>query len=163
MFDLEAENYLKVLGLERPIDLRRVLGRAPSRIAIVTTHRLGDMLVTLPAVQAIRDHFGEAKLTMVVSRPQHDLVRSQPFVDAVEELPTEPWGIFDLVQDEDLVLFFRRWDAEQAKQMRPPWYALSTDLLLGPPKPAHLHYLGALPHAGPPSQAAPAVHRAGRS
>ncbi len=148
MFDDEEQKYLNVLGLDQPIDLRESLGGDPRRIVIATTHRLGDMLVTLPAVRAVRDHFPSSELHMMVSRPQLELVQAQPFVDATIELPTEPWVIFDCVQEFDLVLLFRKWLDEPAAEMKPPWYALSTDLLVGPPKPAHSHYLRALKMLG---------------
>jgi glycosyltransferase involved in cell wall biosynthesis/ADP-heptose:LPS heptosyltransferase len=144
VFDTELEDHLTVLGLQAPVDVRQLLGGAPRRIVAVCTHRLGDTLVTLPAVQAVRDHFPKAELDMVVAAGSRDLIAQQPFVDDAHVWPFEEWPIHDLISSYDLALLFRRWELPPHAGGRPLCFSLNTDLLLGPPKLAHLHYLSAL-------------------
>lgn len=54
-----------------------------SRILIVKLSSMGDVVHTLPAAQALRARYPDAHLGWVVERPHAELLRGQPFLDAV--------------------------------------------------------------------------------
>lgn len=139
---IDSNRYLEVLGLQVPLNIRAELGREPKRILCVCTHRLGDMLVTLPAVQAVRDSFPRARITMIVAAEQMALLEGCKFVDRLEPLPLDEWELLSRAKGEDVVFCFRR--SPPAPDTATLWFSFSTDLFLGSPKPAHEHYLEVL-------------------
>lgn len=52
-------------------------------ILVVRTDRIGDVVLTTPAVRAIRQNFPDAQLTMLVAPLTRDLVDGNPDLDAV--------------------------------------------------------------------------------
>jgi len=54
------------------------------RLVAIRTDRLGDVLMNLPALKALRQRFPSAELTLVVQPPLDDLLRGQPGIDAVQ-------------------------------------------------------------------------------
>ncbi|MBI4313967.1 MAG: O-antigen ligase family protein [Candidatus Omnitrophica bacterium] len=57
------------------------------RIAVVRTDRLGDVLMNLPAVAALKERFHRATVHLIVRNPIHELLAKQPFADEVVPLP----------------------------------------------------------------------------
>jgi len=57
----------------------------PSRlkILIVRLDRVGDLIVSLPAVEAVRERFPEAHMAMMVRPYTHSLIESHPMIDEV--------------------------------------------------------------------------------
>jgi ADP-heptose:LPS heptosyltransferase len=59
---------------------------APSdirRIACLMLGEIGDLVVCLPALEALKDHYPDARITFVIRRPLVDLVALNPAVSAV--------------------------------------------------------------------------------
>lgn len=55
----------------------------PKRILIVRTDRIGDVVLTTPAVKALRKHFPDAFIAMLVSPSTQMLVEDDPHLDRV--------------------------------------------------------------------------------
>src|ERR1041385_8669613 len=53
------------------------------RILIIRTDRIGDVILTTPAIEAIRKNFPQAKISILVAEQTQDLVKGNPFVDEV--------------------------------------------------------------------------------
>ncbi|MGH0034315.1 MAG: glycosyltransferase family 9 protein [Myxococcota bacterium] len=66
---------------------RRPAAPAAARILIVRLGALGDVVRTLPAASALRDHYAEAHLAWLVEAKSAGVLRSQPWIDEVLELP----------------------------------------------------------------------------
>ena len=52
-------------------------------ILIVRTDRLGDVILTMPAVRALRQRFPRARIALLLHPSTQDLVEGQPFVDEI--------------------------------------------------------------------------------
>ena len=52
-------------------------------ILVVRTDRLGDVILTLPLLSVLRDHFPNARLTMLLRRYSGDIVRGNPDLDEI--------------------------------------------------------------------------------
>jgi lipopolysaccharide heptosyltransferase II len=57
--------------------------RAPQRILVIRLDRIGDVVLSLPVVQALRTAFPSAHLAMVVPPVARELVATHPALDAV--------------------------------------------------------------------------------
>ena len=55
----------------------------PKRILVVRLDRLGDVILSLPAVQALREHLPHAFIAMMVRPACRDVVEGHPAVDEV--------------------------------------------------------------------------------
>ena len=64
------------------------LSDRPQRILVLRTDRLGELLLTLPAVTALREMSPEAHITLVVQEPYAALMRCAP---AVQDVIAVPW------------------------------------------------------------------------
>lgn len=75
-------------------DRQRFFTERIRRIVAIRTDRLGDLLMNLPALRALRQRFPQATLTVVAQPPMAELLRGQPGLDAVMPyVPTAgPWG-----------------------------------------------------------------------
>jgi heptosyltransferase II len=62
--------------------------KQPRNILLVRNDRVGDLVLTLPAMEALRAHFPQAHLTLLASRYAGPLVTSHPAID--ELLYDEP-------------------------------------------------------------------------
>ncbi len=65
------------------------------RILMVRTDRMGDLLMTLPAVRCVREELPQAELTLLLQRGMRDLLEGHPDLDRILEWnPDEgkPWG-----------------------------------------------------------------------
>ena len=61
--------------------------QAAPRIVIVRPDHLGDVLLTLPAVEGLRKTFPEAHITFITARASVDAARLSPDIDAVIGVP----------------------------------------------------------------------------
>ena len=140
----QRDRYLAVIGIGEPVDVTRILGRDPDRIAVVCTHRLGDTLATLPTIGALRHTFPAASVTMIAATELETLLRPQSGVADFRTLAANDIGIEEQTRDFDLVLLFRSWPGPAIPEDYPLWFSVSTDVLLGRQKFAHVHYLETL-------------------
>jgi lipopolysaccharide heptosyltransferase II len=60
---------------------------AVERILLVRLRRIGDILMTMPAVRALRDRYPQAHMTYVVEEPYRALVEGSPDLDEVAVFP----------------------------------------------------------------------------
>lgn len=58
-----------------------------SNILVIRLSSLGDVLMCMPAVKAIRDHFPDARITWLVEGPVGELLSCQTFIDKVIQFP----------------------------------------------------------------------------
>ncbi len=70
---------------------------AVDRLAVMRCSALGDVVLCEPAVDALRQRYPAAHLTVVTREPYHDLYRAHPAVDQV--LTPESLGRVDLLVD----------------------------------------------------------------
>ena len=141
----ETRRYLRAMGLEAAVDVREILGGEPREILVVGMKRIGDLIVILPSIQALHDHFPSSNLT-VMSAPDHEpVIRALPYVEGFEYLPLGSDDFYHKVKNYDLILQFRDWyPLSKSTHSTPLHFSLSTRLLYGMPKPAYVHYLDAL-------------------
>ena len=71
-------------------------------ILVVRTDRMGDVVLTTPAVKALREHFPQAHLTMLVTKNTKDIVVGNKFLDGIiaEDRQGEHrgfWGTLKLI------------------------------------------------------------------
>jgi len=141
----EIKQYLRAMGMEAPTDIRKILGREPTRLLVIGMRRIGDLIVILPAIQALRDHFPRTHITVLSGSDHEMLLRSQSYVDHFERLPDDEHEFHRRADAYDLVIAFRDWYVPPKDTATfPPYYVFSYKLLAGPPKLAHVHYLDAL-------------------
>lgn len=72
----------------RPENLRHILA--------IRLDRIGDMVLTTPALRALKETFPEARLTVLASRYTKDIIEGLPFVDEV--LPAEDFTKRELLR-----------------------------------------------------------------
>ena len=68
---------------------RSVAGRspaAPQRILLLRLERIGDLLMALPGIAAVRRHAPAARIDLVVGSWNQELARAIPYVDDIETL-----------------------------------------------------------------------------
>jgi ADP-heptose:LPS heptosyltransferase len=67
---------------------------APRRIHLYRTqNQLGDLLLNVPAIRAVRDRYPDARLTLVVGPQNAPAVMGQPWADEIRVLPSGgTWG-----------------------------------------------------------------------
>lgn len=66
---------------------RRIDPSRLNKILLIRLRRMGDVLMTTPAVTALKHHLPQAKLTYVVEEPYRELVEGNPHLDGVLVLP----------------------------------------------------------------------------
>jgi ADP-heptose:LPS heptosyltransferase len=68
------------------MDVIRFLQRNPApRILVIRQKPLGDTVLTLPVFHALKQHFPQSKLTIIVSRRFSDIVSNHPHIDEILE------------------------------------------------------------------------------
>jgi len=55
----------------------------PQKILLIQLRRIGDVLMTTPAVRALKKRFYEAKITFLTERPSDEIFRHSPYVDEI--------------------------------------------------------------------------------
>jgi heptosyltransferase I len=58
----------------------------PKNILVIDFGQLGDVVLSLPALRAIRQHFPHARITVAAGKPASDIVRLSGFADEVFEV-----------------------------------------------------------------------------
>lgn len=71
-------------------------------ILIVRTDRIGDVVLTTPAIKAVRKGFPHARITILVSASTQDLVKGNPYLDEIlvddrRYQHRGPWGYYKLI------------------------------------------------------------------
>ncbi|MDP2914718.1 MAG: glycosyltransferase family 9 protein [Candidatus Aminicenantes bacterium] len=61
----------------------------PSKILIVRLRRIGDVVMTTPALTLLKEHFPKARLTYLVEEPYRRLVEGHPALDRVIAIPPQ--------------------------------------------------------------------------
>lgn len=62
----------------------------PNNILIIRLSSLGDVLMTIPAVRAVRNHFPDAHITWLVEGAVGEFLACQDFIDEVIRFPRSP-------------------------------------------------------------------------
>ncbi len=76
--------------MRRPLNPREKLKIDPSRIQrilLIRLRRIGDVVMTTPAITTIREGFPSAKVTYVIDDPYRELVEGHPALDRIIILP----------------------------------------------------------------------------
>lgn len=76
--------------MRRPLNPREKPKIDPSRIQrilLIRLRRIGDVVMTTPAITALREGFPKAKITYVIDEPYRELVEGHPDLDRVIVLP----------------------------------------------------------------------------
>jgi ADP-heptose:LPS heptosyltransferase len=81
----------------------------PRKILVIDFGQLGDVVMSLPALRAVRDHFPDAHLTVAVGRPGAEIIEMSRLADATIEVdrvglrdgfqPLSVLKIFQIVKD----------------------------------------------------------------
>ncbi|MFH1562975.1 MAG: glycosyltransferase family 9 protein [Nitrospirota bacterium] len=67
------------------------------RILLIQLRRIGDVLMTTPAVRALKKRFPEAKITFLTESPSDEIFRHNPYIDEVL-LHNRKWGVKDYLR-----------------------------------------------------------------
>ncbi|NWF94054.1 MAG: lipopolysaccharide heptosyltransferase II [Syntrophaceae bacterium] len=62
------------------------------RILILRLSAVGDVIRTLPAVKALKEHYPSSSITWIVEEPSRALLESQPEIDEVILFPRRRWA-----------------------------------------------------------------------
>ena len=62
------------------------------KILVLRLSAVGDVIRTLPAVQALKEHVPSSSITWIVEEPSHAFLESQPEVDSVILFPRRRWA-----------------------------------------------------------------------
>ena len=76
-------------------------------ILVVRTDKLGDVILTTPALQCLREAYPKARITLLVAPALREIVESNPFIDEilVDDRTGEHKWLFGFIK---LVLFLRK-------------------------------------------------------
>ncbi|MCX5786360.1 MAG: glycosyltransferase family 9 protein [Elusimicrobia bacterium] len=81
----------------------------PKKILLIQLRQIGDVLLTTPAAQVLKDNFPEAKLDFLTQAPCHEALSGNPFIDEVlvyrKESPVK-WMLEVRKRKYDLVIDF---------------------------------------------------------
>jgi len=135
---------VRLLGWPRVLLVRREARRRPAeppRILLVRPDHLGDLLLTTPALQALREHAPGAQITLLVGPWSREIVARQP---ALDDLLTCPFPGFQRAPQGMLapykLLFktareLRRGRYDLALNLRPDfWWGAALLYLAGIPR-----------------------------
>jgi heptosyltransferase-3 len=64
----------------------------PKKILLIQLRRIGDVLMTTPAVKAVKKRFYNAKITFLTEKPCDEIFYNNPYVDEIL-LHNRSWGI----------------------------------------------------------------------
>ena len=68
-------------------DQPRIDASRINKILLIRLRRIGDVIMTTPAVSILRERFPDAHLSYIVDSPYKDLVQGSPDLDEVIVLP----------------------------------------------------------------------------
>jgi len=69
----------------------------PNKILLIQLRRIGDVLMTTPAVRALKNRFSDAKITFLTEPPSDEIFRNNPYVDEIL-LHNRKWGLKDYLK-----------------------------------------------------------------
>lgn len=81
---------VRLLGWPGSLKAARVAGKCPGgapRILLVRPDHLGDLILTTPVLQAIREHAPDAQITMMVGPWSSEIVARHPAIDRLVTCP----------------------------------------------------------------------------
>ena len=91
----------------------------PQRILLIQLSAIGDTILTIPTIRAIRDRFPNAHLAMVASSINLQYLEGCPYIDQhipcrLEEVMKSPWNLIGFImalrhQKFDWVIDFEHW------------------------------------------------------
>ena len=77
--------------------MRFSLESSPKHILVARTDKIGDLLLTLPVFQTLKQSFPQARVTALVSAYAKEIVEGHPAIDAVEAFDPR-MGLFELAK-----------------------------------------------------------------
>ena len=96
-----------------------VRGCDPQRILLIQLSAIGDTILTVPTIRAIRDRFPKAHLAMIASSINLQYLEGCPYIDQhipcrLEEVMKSPWNLIGFImalrhQKFDWVIDFEHW------------------------------------------------------
>jgi len=90
------------------IDKNRINKQEINRIIVRATNWVGDMVMSLPALEAIRDNFPQSQITVLAKPWVEDMLRSHPAVDRIITLNKGQGFISDIFEILSVVQEIRR-------------------------------------------------------
>jgi heptosyltransferase-2 len=82
---------------------------SPASILIIDFGQLGDVVMSLPALRAVREHFPRARITVAVGKPGADVINISGYADALIVIdrvslrdgfkPLSIWRVLQIVKD----------------------------------------------------------------
>lgn len=70
----------------------RTMNINPDKILLIQLRRIGDVLMTTPAVKAVKKRFPTSKITFLTESPSDEIFRNNPYVDEIL-LHNRKWGL----------------------------------------------------------------------
>ncbi len=64
----------------------------PEKILLIQLRRIGDVLMTTPAVKAVKKRFSTSRITFLTEPPSDEIFRNNPYVDEIL-LHNRKWGL----------------------------------------------------------------------
>ncbi len=83
-----------ILFFMPPNKISRIEKDKIKRILLIRLDRIGDFVLTAPAIKALKEGFLNAHITIAVQEELYDLAKEQPFIDEVIVLRNSFFGIF---------------------------------------------------------------------
>jgi lipopolysaccharide heptosyltransferase II len=89
-----------------------------NRILIIKLSLMGDTILLVPALRAIRERFPQAKISVILSRINAEILKDCPYIDEKIIVPLEKllnlfyfWGLIRRIRREnfDLAIDFEQW------------------------------------------------------
>ena len=81
----------------------------PRNILVIDFGQLGDVVLSLPALRAVRERFPHARITVAIGKPGREIVELSGFADAAIEIdrvalrdgfkPLSVWRVIQIVKD----------------------------------------------------------------
>jgi len=91
----------------KPLLLKRLLSRA-RKFVLIRTDRVGELLLTTPAIRTLKENFPDASFDIVVNPRSREAVEGNPYVHSILEFdPAGKKTLFDLAR---LARLFSRYD-----------------------------------------------------
>ena len=142
----ERKRYLRAISLADKIDINKIFKNRPKSILIVGMKRIGDLIVILPAIDAIHRQWPKSLITIMSDQMHEQLLLAQPSINRFLNLSRNSEEFYSTGKEFDLIIAFRQWFSRSLNDRPdfPPYFIISTDILVGVPKSAHNHYLDAL-------------------
>src|SRR6266403_1324469 len=103
-----GRSYLNRSGLSNPSE-KNLVTFNPRNILVIDFGQLGDVVMSLPALRAIREKFPYAKMTVAVGKPGGEIIRMSRYADETIEIdrvalrdgfkPLSIWKVVQITKD----------------------------------------------------------------